>query len=314
MDDSEVNTRESGSGVRRTDPTPGPSPKQGGERTPPPRRREGVGGWGLPVAMPGDTPDSLNSSNPSGKAARVRAMFGRIVPRYDLMNTLMTGGMDRRWRRIAVDTCQPRGAVALDIATGTGELALEMVRQGARRVVGLDFCGPMLAEAARKTGALRPTVQLAAGDALALPFPDGSFDRVISGFLLRNLADLPRGLQEMARVLKPGGRAVCLEITHPPSRLFRTLFIPFFYRFVPVLGAAVAGDPQAYCYLPNSLTHFPDAPRLAEMMRRAGFREVSYRYLSLGAVAVHVGVKASVDKGYRGGVLASGMESRTAAF
>jgi demethylmenaquinone methyltransferase / 2-methoxy-6-polyprenyl-1,4-benzoquinol methylase len=218
-------------------------------------------------------------------------MFGRIVPRYDLMNTLMTGGMDRGWRRVAVEVCQPKGAVALDIATGTGELALEMARQGARRVVGLDFCGPMLEEASRKCAPLWPAVQLVAGDALALPFPDGSFDRTINGFLLRNLADLPRGLEEMARVLKPGGRAVCLEITHPPSRLFGILFRPFFYRVVPVIGGAVAGDLKAYTYLPNSLTHFPTAPRLAEMMRRAGFSEVSYRYLSFGAVAVHVGVK-----------------------
>ena len=138
---------------------------------------------------------------------------------------------------------------------------------------------------------LWPAVQLMAGDALSLPFPDESFDRVINGFLLRNLADLPRGLEEMARVLKPGGRAVCLEITHPPSRLFDVVFRPFFYRFVPVLGAAIAGDTQAYSYLPNSLTHFPAAPRLAAMMRDAGFATVSYRYLSFGAVAVHVGEK-----------------------
>lgn len=218
-------------------------------------------------------------------------MFGRIVPRYDLMNSLMTGGMDRRWRRVAVKMCEPRGTVALDIATGTGELALEMVRQGARRVVGLDFCGPMLEEAWRKTGPVWPAIQLMAGDALSLPFPDESFDRVTNGFLLRNLADLPGGLREMARVLKPGGRAACLEITHPPSRLFATLFEPFFYRFVPVLGAAVSGDVKAYTYLPNSLTHFPDAPSLAKVMGEAGFSEVSYRYLSFGAVAVHVGVK-----------------------
>lgn len=218
-------------------------------------------------------------------------MFGRIVGRYDLMNTLMTGGMDRRWRGTAVRMSQPRGAVALDVATGTGELALELARQGARRVVALDFCGPMLDSAARKTSALRPAVHLVAGDALALPFADGSFDRVINGFLLRNLADLRLGLREMARVLKPGGLAVCLEITHPPSRLFGALFRPFFYRFVPMLGAAVAGDFRAYSYLPSSLTPFPDAPHLAEIMRESGFDRVSYRYLSFGAVAVHVGEK-----------------------
>lgn len=217
-------------------------------------------------------------------------MFARIVRRYDLMNSLMTGGMDRRWRRIAVQMCEPRGGAALDIATGTGELALEMIRQGAREVVGLDFCGPMLEAAARKTAALGPAARLVVGDALALPFADESFDRVINGFLLRNVADLPGALREMARVLMPGGLAVCLEITHPPSRLFGLLFRTFFYGLVPRLGSVVSGDPQAYSYLPNSLTHFPDAPRLARMMREAGFAEVTYRYLSFGAVAVHVGV------------------------
>lgn len=220
-------------------------------------------------------------------------MFARIVPRYDLMNRLMTGGMDRRWRRIAVELCRPEGTVALDIATGTGDLAIEMVRQGARGVVGLDFCGPMLEAAAQKTAALHPATRLVAGDALALPFAEGSFDRVINGFLLRNVADLPLALREMARVLKPGGRAVCLEITHPPSRLFGALFQRYFYGFVPRLGALVSGDAQAYSYLPNSLTSFPTAPRLAQMMQEAGFAQVTYRYLSLGAMAIHVGVKGS---------------------
>lgn len=222
------------------------------------------------------------------KPARVRAMFGRIVGRYDLMNTLMTGGMDRSWRRIAVEMCEPRGMLALDVATGTAELALELVRQEAREVVGLDFCGPMLDEAARKTAGLQGKIRLVAGDAQRLPFADGTFDRLVHGFLLRNVADLPLTLREMARVLKPGGRAVSLEITHPPSRLFGRLFRPFFYRLVPVLGSVVAGDPNAYTYLPNSLTTFPDAPRLARMLRDAGFGEVRYRYLGFGAVAVHV--------------------------
>ena len=226
-----------------------------------------------------------------GKATQVRAMFARIVQHYDLMNTLMTGGMDRRWRRVAVRLCRPRGTTALDIATGTGELAMELVRQGARRVVGLDFCGPMLCAARRKSLGLSPAISLVAGDAMALPFADSSFDRIINGFLLRNVADLPRTLREMARVLRPGGRAVCLEITHPPSRLFGAVFRPFFYRLVPILGAAVTGDTQAYSYLPSSLVNFPDAPELARLMREAGFVEVSYHLLGFGAVAVHVGLK-----------------------
>src|SRR5512140_471090 len=186
----------------------------------------------------------------SEKPTRVRRMFGQIVRHYDLMNTLMTGGMDRSWRRIAVELCRPEGALVLDIATGTGELALEMVRRNARRVVGLDFCGPMLDEAARKTAGI-PAVRLTAGDAQALPFPDGIFDRAINGFLLRNVADLPLTLREMARVLRPGGRLVCLEITHPPSRLFSPFFRLFFYGVVPRVGAIVSGDGSAYTYLPN---------------------------------------------------------------
>lgn len=233
----------------------------------------------------------MSSTASVDKPTRVRAMFARIVPRYDLMNRLMTGGMDVRWRRLAVDLCRPEGTEALDIATGTGDMAREMVRRGARRVVGLDFCGPMLEAASRKLAELRPTVGLVAGDAQALPFGDESFDRVINGFLLRNVADLPLALREMVRVLRPGGLAVCLEITHPPSRLFGALFQRYFYGFVPRLGALVSGDAQAYSYLPNSLTAFPDAPRLAAMMREAGFARVSYRHLSFGAMAIHVGTK-----------------------
>ncbi len=225
------------------------------------------------------------------KPARVQAMFARIVPRYDLMNRLMTGGMDVRWRRLAVHLCRPQGTKALDIATGTGDLAREMVRQGAREVVGLDFCGPMLDAASQKLSDLRPVVRLVAGDAQALPFDDESFDRIINGFLLRNVADLPLTLREMVRVLRPGGLAVCLEITHPPSRLFGALFQRYFYGFVPRLGALVSGDAAAYAYLPDSLTTFPGAPRLAAMMEEAGFTRISYRYLSFGAMAIHVGMK-----------------------
>jgi demethylmenaquinone methyltransferase / 2-methoxy-6-polyprenyl-1,4-benzoquinol methylase len=218
-------------------------------------------------------------------------MFGRIVPHYDLMNRLMTGGMDRGWRRLAARLAAPRGTDVLDIATGTGDLAVEMVRQGARSVVGLDFCGPMLDVAARKTGPLLPPIRLVAGDAQRLPFEDESFDRVVNGFLLRNVSDLPLTLREMARVLKPGGRVVCLEITHPPFRPFELAFQLYFYRLVPILGGLVSGDAQAYRYLPNSLTAFPDAPTLACMMREAGFDRVTYRHLSFGAMAAHVGTK-----------------------
>ena len=220
-------------------------------------------------------------------------MFARIVPHYDLMNRLMSCGLDRGWRELAVRLCEPKGKVVLDIATGTGDIAIELVRQGARRAVGLDYCAPMLEAAARKSAPLGPGVQLVAGDALALPFGNESFDRVINGFLLRNVTDLPGAFREMARVLKPGGLLVCLEITHPPSLLFRALFKLYFFGVVPRLGTMVSGDSAAYSYLPRSLVHFPEAPHLAQLMRQAGFVKVGYRYLSLGTMAIHVGVKGS---------------------
>lgn len=227
------------------------------------------------------------------RARYVEAMFSRIVPRYDLMNSLMSLGQDRRWREMTVDgVCLPHGGRALDVATGTGELAFELARRGASLVVGLDFTPAMLAAAREKATARElGAVSFVAGDALALPFEDGSFDAATVGFGLRNVADLPRALGEMARVLRPGGRMACLELTHSPVRLFALAARPYFYGVVPVLGSFVAGNREAYTYLPESVERFPDAPRLAAMMRAAGFRQAGYRLLNFGTVAIHVGVR-----------------------
>jgi demethylmenaquinone methyltransferase/2-methoxy-6-polyprenyl-1,4-benzoquinol methylase len=217
-------------------------------------------------------------------------MFARIVPHYDLMNRVMTGGQDVGWRRAAVRAAAPRGAMALDLATGTGDLALELRRQGARRVVGVDYCIPMVDAAAAKLRRRHAErISLAVADALALPFPDAVFDCVTSGFLLRNVVDLDRCLCEMRRVLRSGGRVVALEITHSPPGPVGAFTRTYFRSVVPLLGHLLGDDSAAYRYLPASLDAFPDAGHLAAMFRAAGFVNVRFGRLSLGCVAIHVG-------------------------
>lgn len=229
---------------------------------------------------------------PQERAAQVRAMFARIVPRYDLMNRLMTGGQDVRWRRLAARLAGPRDAIALDLATGTGDLAIELRRQGARVVIGADYCEPMLeAAAAKLTFGQIERIHLVAADALALPFAESGFDCVTSAFLLRNLVDLPGALAEMRRVLRPGGRVVSLELTRLRPGLRARLFDSYFQGVVPRLGALISGDSSAYRYLPASLDPFPDAERLASLFRDAGFTEMSYRLVGFGALAIHSGLK-----------------------
>ncbi|MCL4545859.1 MAG: ubiquinone/menaquinone biosynthesis methyltransferase [Chloroflexi bacterium] len=231
------------------------------------------------------THDGGASLTGTEKAELVQRMFNRIVPEYDLMNRLMTGGMDVRWRKLAAKLAQPLGARALDIATGTGDLALELWHQGALEVVAGDFASNMLQVAQRKLPSIIPLVL---ADAQHLPFADASFDRVTNAFLLRNLSDLDAGLCEMRRVLRPGGRLVCLEITRPQPGLFTHLFNFYFYRFVPALGGAITGQRIAYRYLPHSLTTFPRAPELAERLKQARFTAVRYYPLGLGTIAIHV--------------------------
>lgn len=223
----------------------------------------------------------------------VRAMFGRIAGRYDLMNTLMTGGRHHAWRRLAVRQAQAAGGRGLDVCCGTGDFALELARQGASIVVGVDFSREMLALAAHKAQAagLSGRVQCQLADALELPFPDGSFLCATSGFSLRNVDDVGRALREMARVVAPGGRVAVLELTPVRSRLFGPVFRAYFRGLVPLVGGLVAGDRAAYTYLPDSVRAFPTADELAELMRQAGLVDVQYRLLALGTVALHLGVK-----------------------
>ena len=218
---------------------------------------------------------------------RVRDMFDRISPSYDRMNLLMSMGRDGRWRRLGVRAsgAQP-GDSALDVCCGTGDFAVELRRAvgPSGRVVGLDFSPQMLEVARRKCSA----VEWQQGDALALPFADGEFAAACVGFGVRNLSDHRRGFAEMARVVRPGGRVVCLEMSTPPApiRPFSQLWTD---HGVPVLGRIVAHDPEAYRYLPASVHRFPSAPELAEIMREAGLVDVGYRRLMMGVVALHVG-------------------------
>jgi len=251
-----------------------------------------------------DEAPGIVKANPApntGKAGRIRDMFATIVPHYDLVNTLMTFGLDRRWRRATVVLAEPTDAVALDIATGTGELAFELARQGARSVVGVDFCHEMVEGAVRKRYAsgdcsMPPpkSIVFATGDAMALPCADSTFDCIVNGFMLRNVADLSATFAELLRVLKPGGRLVCLDLTRPRGP-FRRFFDLYIATFVPLLGVIVGRKYAAYRYLFQSLTIHPDADALARLLREAGFAEAGYQLTGFRTVAIHLGRKAAID-------------------
>ena len=219
-------------------------------------------------------------------------MFTRIARRYDLMNALMTGGRHHAWRRMTAATLReaPPGPV-LDLATGTGDLALAIRRvRPTTPVIGADFSEGMLREAVVKLARRRAGVPLLAADALALPFPDRTFAAVTSAFLLRNLADVGRGLAEMRRVTRAGGLVVTLEITRPRIPGWDGVFGFYFHRIVPAVGGIVAGDRAAYAYLPDSVDRFVSPEGLAELMRRIGLVDVHYRRLGIGTIALHVGI------------------------
>jgi demethylmenaquinone methyltransferase/2-methoxy-6-polyprenyl-1,4-benzoquinol methylase len=211
-------------------------------------------------------------------------MFDRIARVYDRMNSVMTAGMHHRWRERAADLAQVGpGSTALDVATGTGDLAVELARRGAE-VTGIDFAPAMLEIARRKA----PGLRFEEGDALNLAQPDGSFDAVTVGFGARNFSDLDRGLSEMARVTKPGGRVVVLEITTPQKPPLSWFFRAWFDSVVPRLGR-IAGDPDAYTYLPSSVRRFPDPEELAARMAAAGLAEVRWVLTAGGIIAIHAG-------------------------
>jgi demethylmenaquinone methyltransferase/2-methoxy-6-polyprenyl-1,4-benzoquinol methylase len=213
----------------------------------------------------------------------IRGMFDRIAPVYDVMNRVMTAGLDRRWRRLAVRKVVWPGDRVLDACCGTGDFAVEAERRGGR-VVGLDFSARMLERAKRKSG----TIEWVEGDALALPFADGAFDVVTVGFGVRNLASVERGLIELGRVLRPGGRIAVLEITRPRG-ILRPFFRLWFDVLVPLAGKVLPGG-KAYTYLPASVRRFPGPEDLSALLEGAGFGDVRYRLLGGGIVALHTGV------------------------
>ena len=228
--------------------------------------------------------------------ARIAEMFDRIAPRYDRLNRVLSFGTDVGWRARAVELAAlDAGQVAVDVGVGTGDLSLGILAASppTARVIGVDL-SPRMLELSRRRLAhwLGSRYQPVVANAEALPLPDASVDRLVSGFTLRNIGDLPRALREAHRVLRPRGRAVLLELSHPPGPLFRLVYRWYFERVAPPLAIAFGGDPEAYRYLPRSLRPFPDAERLAAAVRDAGFERVRFERLTFGIAAIHVGEKA----------------------
>ncbi|HXL80673.1 MAG TPA: bifunctional demethylmenaquinone methyltransferase/2-methoxy-6-polyprenyl-1,4-benzoquinol methylase UbiE [Pyrinomonadaceae bacterium] len=227
------------------------------------------------------------------QAQRVREMFATIATRYDLLNHLLSGNIDRRWRRLVVERVVanlPVGnARVLDVACGTGDLSLALVAGTQAQVVGLDFCRPMLDIAAAKSSQRRLAIPFVEGDALRLPFPDQSFDAASIAFGLRNLASVEGGLRELLRILRPGGTLAVLEFSKPQTPILRTFFRVYFTNLLPLFGGLISGSKSAYEYLPNSVSRFPDQTSLAAMMEEIGFTEVTFQNLTGGIAALHLG-------------------------
>jgi demethylmenaquinone methyltransferase/2-methoxy-6-polyprenyl-1,4-benzoquinol methylase len=217
-------------------------------------------------------------------------MFAGIASRYDLLNHLLSGNVDRRWRRLVAEKLRPAldaDSTVLDVACGTGDLSIVIAEACGARVVGVDFCRPMLDIAARKSAEMSRTIPFVEGDALRLPFADEKFDAATIAFGLRNLSDVAGGLGELRRILKPGGRLVVLEFSRPVVPGFRALFQFYFSRVLPRVGGLVSGSRGAYEYLPDSVSKFPDQARLASLMKEVGFENVDYRNLTGGIAALH---------------------------
>jgi demethylmenaquinone methyltransferase/2-methoxy-6-polyprenyl-1,4-benzoquinol methylase len=241
--------------------------------------------------MRGTSPEGTRSEQ---EAARwVRGMFGRVAHRYDLANHLLSFNIDRHWRSHTVHRVRNvlgrPGARIVDLCCGTGDLLLALGHAAPGEVFGTDFCHPMLTAAREKIARRNARAGIFEGDALLLPLRDGSVDLLTVAFGFRNLANYEAGLAEMRRVLRPGGMAAILEFSQPPNRAFRALYNFYSRRILPWIGGALSGSRDAYTYLPESVRRFPSADELAEGMRRAGFAEVRYEYLTGGIVALHLG-------------------------
>lgn len=226
---------------------------------------------------------------------RVREMFGAIAGRYDLLNHLLSGNIDKRWRRSvakSVHKSLPAGSdsdvTILDVACGTGDLSI-MLLEGKARIIGLDFCRPMLRIAQSKAARERQVLPFIEGDALRLPFGDETFNAVTIAFGLRNLASVELGIKELLRVLKPNGRLFILEFSKPQIPILRSLFQLYFTRLLPFFGGLISGSRRAYEYLPDSVSNFPNQEGLASLMSRVGLSEVNFQNLTGGIAALHIG-------------------------
>lgn len=235
------------------------------------------------------------TANEIAHANAVREMFSGIAGRYDFLNHFLSANIDKRWRRKVSgklsDILGRPDAVVLDVACGTGDLSLELSSHAKARVIGTDFCRPMLSIAKEKTAVSGAAIPYVEGDAMNLSYADNSFDAVTIAFGLRNLSNFADGLAELHRVLKPGGRLAVLEFSSPVVPGFRTLFNFYFARVLPRIGGAVSGSRGAYEYLPDSVRKFPDQKGLAAMMRDTGFDGVEYTNLTGGIAALHIGTK-----------------------
>lgn len=228
---------------------------------------------------------------------RIRGMFGTIAPRYDFLNHLLSLQIDRLWRRRVVARARAgQGQRVFDACTGTGDLAFALARSGCE-VVGGDFTPQMLVRAEgkrRERGSRAGRVRFLLADAMNLPFADGEFDAATVAFGIRNVEDVVGGLRELARIVKPGGRVLVLEFSRPPGAIFRSLYLFYFRRLLPRVGAWFARrGGEAYRYLPDSVMGFPDPEELATLMRRAGLEEVRFERLTRGIATLHVGVRAA---------------------
>ena len=225
----------------------------------------------------------------------VRSMFAAVAPRYDLLNHLLSAGVDIGWRRATVRSLKPvlsnPSSVVADLCCGTGDLALALRRASAGKVLGIDFCHPMLQLARKKSAPLRRSTTFLEADTLRLPFRDASLDAVTIAFGFRNLVNYRRGIQEMRRVLRPGGMVAILEFSHVTWPVFGPLFRAYFRRVLPRLGACISGVQGPYQYLPDSVSRFPDQETLSDLLRDEGFSKVRYRNFTGGVAALHLGEK-----------------------
>ncbi|MFN2501882.1 MAG: bifunctional demethylmenaquinone methyltransferase/2-methoxy-6-polyprenyl-1,4-benzoquinol methylase UbiE [Pyrinomonadaceae bacterium] len=236
------------------------------------------------------------SSKESAHASAVRDMFAGIAGRYDLLNHVLSLNIDKRWRRSVAAELKPvlakQDALILDVACGTGDLSLELNRNARARIIGTDFCRPMLDVARSKSLSEKQPIAYVEGDAMSLPFDDNKFDAVTIGFGLRNLANLEGGLAELGRILKRGGRLAVLEFSSPIVPGFGPLFNFYFSHILPRIGGVISGSRGAYEYLPDSVSKFPAQRQLAALIEQTGFSDVKYTNLTGGIAALHSGSKA----------------------